>query len=397
MKTRHTDAMRRTRGRRLLAVAASFGLALTACGGADPGSEGAPGSETADPAAASETGDQTETQAAPEPASIDFGLPTIMGPNNSPMAVAEGMGYFAEEGLDVNIINTGGSVDTVQATISGQIDIGSATPEPIMQAVVDEAGGDLVMIYNYLRAPTGSIAVPADSEIESLEDFRGATIGASSLGSGNILLTNGILNKAGVGEDEIEYLAVGVGGQALQALQSGQVDGLALWDTEYAAMEAQGLALRTFSHPDAQQLFSTTYFATPDYVEENADVIARFGRAMAKASLFTATNPEAALQIMYELHSDTRIAGQSLEEQLEQDLIGLERRNQLLIAGDPSATGSWGAYDPDAVAEWVDFASGAEIIAEAVDPESLYDNSMVPAYNDWDFASVVEAAETWEP
>ncbi len=71
----------------LLATAA-LAAALAGCASASPGAESAS-------------------------TTIQFGLPTNMGANNSPMAVAEAMGYFADEGLKVEIVVTGDSTSIV--------------------------------------------------------------------------------------------------------------------------------------------------------------------------------------------------------------------------------------------------------------------------------------------
>jgi len=327
---------------------------------------------------------------------IRFGLPTQMGANNSPMAVAQRLGYFADEGLSVEIVHTKDATSIVQGIDSGSLEIGSTPPEPILQAKSQGNGDDLVLMYNYIRQQTGSIAVLADGPIESIDDFAGATIGQASLGTSNMLLSNGILHTEGLEADtDFSNLAVGTGAAARQALESGQVDALSLWDTEYAAMEATGVELRYFTTPEVESLFSTSYFATRDFLEEHADEAAGFGRAMAKATLFTSENPEAALTIMYEDYPETRIAGTDEADQLSTDIVALERRIQLLLAGDPVETKSFGAYAPEAAQAWVDFALEAGIIDAPVDPESLYTDELVDRINDFDSADVIDAATDW--
>ncbi|MEO3779431.1 ABC transporter substrate-binding protein [Micromonospora sp. B11E3] len=329
---------------------------------------------------------------------ISVGVPTIMGPNNSPIAVAQGLGYFADEGLDVEFVTTGGSAESVQSTLTGQIDIGSSTSEPIYQlAERGKSGEELVMVYNYLRAPTGSIAVRADSPIRDLGDFAGATIGADSLGSGNVLLAEGILQLGGVDADAVDFVATGTGAPALQALRSGKVDALSLWDTEYAAMEKSGMKLRFFSHDKIDPLFSTTFFVTPDFLKNESKTVASFGRAMAKATVFASENPAAALQVMYSEYPETRVAGKSLEDQLDTDLTAFRARLERLTAGDPAANSSWGRYPDGAVQAWLDFALTAGIVKKKLDPTPLYANDLVPEYNAFDAPSVLKEAQTWKP
>ncbi len=358
-----------------VAVVLATGL-LAACSGGSgsPGTDGAPD--------------------ATDPVRVRFGLPTQMGANNSPMAVAEHLGYFTEEGIDVEIVHTADSTSIVQGINTGALEIGSTPPEPLWQAI--EAGTDLQLIYNYIRKQTGSIVSLADGPVQSLEDLAGASIGQSSLGSSNLLLANGILASVGLEEGrDFTNIAVGTGAAALQALEADQVQALSLWDTEYAAFEATGVELNYFTTPEVESLFSTTYFTSPEYLDASPEAVEGFGRAMAKATLFTATNPEAALRIMYEEYPATRLAGVSEDDQLATDLTALERRIVLLTADDPDGTRTWGAYTPEAVTAWADFAATSGIIPAEIDAGRHAQNLLVEGYNDFDSEAVIEQAQEW--
>jgi len=331
---------------------------------------------------------------AEEVTKVRFGLPTQMGANNSPMAVAQAMGYFEEEGLEVELIGAADSTAIIQGVNTDAIDIGSTPPEPLWQTI--EKGGDITLVYNYIRQQTGSIATLADGPIKDLEDLEGASIGQASLGISNLLLSNAILSSVGLEEDvDFTNVAVGTGAAALQALQTDQVQALSLWDTEYAAFEESGTELTYFTTDEAASLFATTYFTSPDYLEEHGDAVAGFGRAMAKATLFTATNPEAALRIMYADYPNSRLAGMTEDEQLKGDLVALERRIQLLTAGDPAAEKSWGVYSDEAVEAWASFALDSGIIASEIDAAAHVDNEYADEYNDFDTDAVIEQAEGW--
>lgn len=325
---------------------------------------------------------------------VRFGLPTQMGANNSPMAVADALGYFEEEGIDLEIVFTTDSTSIIQGIDSGSLEIGSTPPEPLLQTI--ENGGDVALVYNYIRQQTGSLVSLADGPVQELDDLEGGVVGQASLGTSNLLLSNGILAESGLEEDiDFTNLAVGTGAAALQALETDQVQALSLWDTEYAAFEAQGVELNYFTTDEVASLFSTTYFASPEYAEEHADIVAGFGRAMAKATLFTATNPEAALRIMYDAYPDTLVAGTTVEEQLDVNLVALERRIELLLADDPEGTGTWGAYSDEAIAAWEAFSAEAGIVGSTVDLAAHVDGDLVEQYNDFDGEAVVTEAENW--
>jgi NitT/TauT family transport system substrate-binding protein len=198
-------------------------------------------------------------------------------------------------------------------------------------------------------------------------------------------------------DEDFTNVAVGVGAAALQALDTDRIQALSLWDTEYAAFEENGAELTYLTTPEVASLFSTTYFTSSDYLEENSDAVAGFGRAVARATLFTATNPEAALRIMYEDYPETRLAGVSEDEQLATDLVSLERRIDLLLAGDPEANDSWGAYTAEAVESWAAFALDSALISSPIDAVSHVGNGLVDQYSDFDGDAVIAEAEEWTP
>ena len=325
---------------------------------------------------------------------VSFGIGSPMGAGSAPFAVAEALGYFKEEGIDFEYVNFNDAAPILQGVASGELQLAGMPTEPMWQTM--ERGGDIQLVYSYIRAQTGSIAVLANSGINSLQDLRGASIGQSSLGSTNLLLSNAILAGAGLKENvDFNNVSVGTGAAALHALQTGQVRALSLWDTEYAGFESSGAKLRYFTTDQVASLFGNTFFTKGSTFKQNAGLIARFGRAVAKATLFTATNPEAALRLMYRQYPDTRLAGTSEDKQLAGDLVILKRRLEVLTAGDPQANHTWGGLTDGAVSNWVDYARQSGTIKSGIDANTHVNMSLVPDYNNFDADAVIAQAKAW--
>ena len=324
---------------------------------------------------------------------ISFGLPVAtINAGYCMFPAAARLGYFREEGLNVKINNISGSTTVVQTVVSGRLDIGAATPEPIIKAF--SQGDDVLLVYNYIRKPTGSVAVKADSPIRTLADLRGKKLGAMSLASGNILLTNGLLSKVGIdGKKEVTYLSVGVGAQAWQALNTGHVDGLVLFDSLYAQMENIGAKLRYIYGEGQEYLFSTQFLVRGSTAEKNPDLVRGFGRAVAKATLFAKHNPEACVRMLWQEFPTSRIAGMSEEQQLKNDVAILVKRMELLV---PPEGKGWGYYDPQSIASWNEFAVEGGIIDKKVEnADKLYTNRFVDDFNKFDSAAIAKAAQSW--
>ena len=304
------------------------------------------------------------------------------------------LGYFEAEGLDVKFNNIAGSTTVVQTVASGRLDIGGTTPEPVYKSY--SLGDPIVMVYNFVRKPTGSVAVLVDSPIKTLTDLRGKRLGAATLASGNIMLTNGLLAKLNIdGKKEVTYLSVGTGAQALQALRSGHVDGLVLFDSLYAQIELLGAKMRYIYGEGQDNLFSTQFVVRREMVDKEPNVVRGFGRAVAKATAFAKDNPEACVRMMWQEFPASRIAGMPEAEQLKNDVTVLVKRMELLIPPNDAGKG-WGYYEPASIAAWNEFALEGGIIDKKLDKlDGIYTNQFVADFNRFDPKAVADKARNW--
>ena len=94
----------------------------------------------------------------------------------APQYVAMSQGFFAEEGLEVELTNGGGADKVMTAVVSGQSDIGLAGPEASIY-VYNQGKADHTQIIAQLTKRDGSFLVGrAEDDAFSWEDLRGKTI-----------------------------------------------------------------------------------------------------------------------------------------------------------------------------------------------------------------------------
>lgn len=327
---------------------------------------------------------------------VTFGLPNVaMTPAFCMFAVASELGFFADEGLEVRVQTMSGAGQVAQLLAAGSIEIGGITPEPILTSI--DQGYDFRIVYDLVRKPTGAIGVPEDSPINGLEDLAGKRLGVQSLGSSNIILTNALLPRVGVDPEDVQYLAVGVGAQAYQALIAGHVDGLATSDTNFAPLENMGLKLKYFLGPGQEALFSTQVVVQGKTADEDPDFIARFGRAVAKGTEIAVDNPEACIRMMWKQYPDTLEIGKPEAEQMAGSIRVLQKRLDLMVDADSEAHG-WGWSNPENIKIWNEFATETAIIPKPIaDIEAHYTNDFVAAFNDFDREEVLALAAAWQP
>lgn len=219
---------------------------------------------------------QTEiTVAVPNPSAITW----------APMWAAIGEGYFADEGLELDVQAVDGSSQVLQAMSAGQAQIGAPGPGPVLGARA--RGLDVVFLYNLYPKSVFGLLVRAESDITEPTDLRGTVIGVGTADGAEVSFARAILTENGMTEGEdYTFLPVGDGGTAAVAFLRGDVDAYAGAVSDAAILANRGLELREIT-PDAfLGFFGNGIAALQSYIDENPAVIEGFGRALVRGMRF---------------------------------------------------------------------------------------------------------------
>jgi NitT/TauT family transport system substrate-binding protein len=355
-------------------IAAAAALALSACAPAE--SDESPGGD-----GAADLGSITLALTSP-----------AWSAGYAPFAVAEQLGYFDDEGLGVDFVLTEGGSAAATQVAQGGADVGTVSTEPIMVGEATGKGLELVSFYNLYRKSIFSVRAPESSGIASIDDLKGKRVGVPSLAAVgvNILVAN--LQQEGLTRDDVTLIEIGAGPQAVAAVEAGAVDAVASDDVMFAQLGNAGIDMVDLSAADIASLMSNGLVTSRATLEERGDALAALGRAMAKATLFTVTNPEAAIRLLWESHPETKSADVDDETAMKNALAILNARIERLELEDG---GQWGGFPEGAYAASVAFALDTGLITSEIDPESLYTNEFADFYNDFDADAIVaQAAES---
>jgi NitT/TauT family transport system substrate-binding protein len=225
--------------------------------------------------------------------------------------IAKSLGFFSQEGLDVQIRYGAGAGLAAQLTANNQVDVSVITYEPII--IGHDKGLNGKIFYQTTSRVIYYIAVPEDGPVKAAVDLKGKKIGVVSLGSAATTVSKSILRSAGLTPGDATFLPAGFGDQAANALRSGQVDALALWDGGYASMVSSGMKLRFIRHPKLVDGGNAGLYASDQTIGQRADELRRFARAYTKATIFMKANPEAAIRIFWRANPGSRRAGDETE------------------------------------------------------------------------------------
>jgi NitT/TauT family transport system substrate-binding protein len=250
-----------------------------------------------DAAAPSQAAAPAPTRAAP--IKVRLSQP-VAGLGYTSIYVANRNGYFADEGLDMEVLTltTGGGPET-QALIAGDVQFG-ATGTTILIASYQE-GTPLLGIVSLLNRMNMHLAMRSDVVQakgigpqtplrDKLAALRGTTIGVTRLGSLTDQVARYYVQKAGLkpGED-VTILAVGTGTAMMAALDNRLVD--VVVDSTAALGEAvdQGLAIVVVSaasgeDPDLNDYLQQLITVRPDYARDNPETVRKVVRAVVRAN-----------------------------------------------------------------------------------------------------------------
>src|SRR6266571_7272879 len=124
-----------------------------------------------------------------------------------PNMLAQRLGYFKAENLDVTLIDEGSGQASEEEVVAGNVDAGSGAYSHPM--VLNTQGKKIETICQFGIAPGEAEVVDSSLNISSVKDLAGKTLGVTEVGSGTWVLTQAILGTAGVDPSSAHYLGVG--------------------------------------------------------------------------------------------------------------------------------------------------------------------------------------------
>ena len=148
-------------------------------------------------------------------------LDWFVNPDHAPLIIALEKGYFADSGLDVELIAPADPNDPPKLVAAGKFPL-AVSYQPHLHVQVIE-GLPLTRIATLVATPLNALVVLDDSPIKTLSDLKGKKVGYSIGGFEDALLGT-MLSKHGVSLDDVEMINVHF--SLSPSLISGQVDAI---------------------------------------------------------------------------------------------------------------------------------------------------------------------------
>jgi NitT/TauT family transport system substrate-binding protein len=157
-----------------------------------------------------------------------------------PLTIADSLGYFKAEGLDVTIVDFAGGSKALQAVVGGSADVVSGAFEHTL--LMQPKGIRLRAFVLQGRAPQIVLGVNPRTfpGFRTIADLKGRKIGVTAPGSSTQILANFVLAKGGLKAADVSFIGVGAGPGAVAAMRAGQIDAISNLDPVITLLQRSG-------------------------------------------------------------------------------------------------------------------------------------------------------------
>jgi NitT/TauT family transport system substrate-binding protein len=209
-----------------------------------------------------------------------------------PTTLAESLGYYREEGLDVELQDFPGGAKALQALVGGSADVVSGFYDHTIQMAAD--GRELVSFVTMIRFP-GLVLVTSPQSaatVTKIEDLKGRIAGVTTAGSSSQMLLAYILQRHGVAADSVSITAIGNAATAIAAIEHGKVDAGMMAEPSFTFVSRRNPTARVLAdlrtEAGVTEAFGThmypgaVLYSKGDWIRANRDTASKLARAITR-------------------------------------------------------------------------------------------------------------------
>jgi len=217
-----------------------------------------------------------------------------------PAKLAEGLGYFKAEGLDVELLNEGSGVDAENEMLAGAVQGVVGFYDHCVD--LQTKGKYVESVVQFSQAP-GEVELVSTKhpEIKSMADLRGKSLGVTGLGSSTNFLSQYLMVKAGVPLGEFSTIPVGAGTTFIAAMTQDKIQAGMTTEPTISRLLKTGEArvlIDMRSVEKTKQALGGTYpaaslYMPTDWVEKNKPTVQKLANAFVKTLKYISTHSAA--------------------------------------------------------------------------------------------------------
>lgn len=161
--------------------------------------------------------------------------------------LAQELGFYRDEGLDVELQDFQGGAKALQALVGGSADVVSGFYDHTIQMAAEQR--ELVAFVTMLRYPGLVLTTSPQSAatVTSIADLRGRIVGVTTAGSSSQMFLTFLLTRRQVPVDSVSVTAIGSAATAIAAVEHGKVDAAWMADPAYTFVKRRNPGMRALA------------------------------------------------------------------------------------------------------------------------------------------------------
>lgn len=318
-------------------------------------------SKTDDPSGGQQDGQEGDGQTLRD---ITVILDYTVNTNHTGMYVAQKMGFYEEQGLDVTIVEPADGV-TPTLIATGKGDFGVTYQEHLTYARASEDPLPIKAIATLIQHNTSGFASAAEKNITGVKDFEGKTYAGWGSPSEEAII-RAVMDKAGADFSKLTMVTSDSANYYGLKEQYDLIWMFEAWDGIAAArdgMELNYIELRQLD--ERLDYYTPILIASENMIEQEPETVRAFLSATAQGYQYAIDNPEEAAGILHETASTY-------------DLEMLVQSQQLLASKYMEDTDTWGLMKQEVWDNYTDFMLEYGLIEAAVPAAECFTNEFLP-------------------
>jgi NitT/TauT family transport system substrate-binding protein len=224
-----------------------------------------------------------------------IGMPVT--PPNLPhvgVYLAKELGYFDEEGINVELTAFESGLQSLRGGIAGGLDLVGASSEPVITVI--SRGAKIRSIFSYAHRLT--VVMAAQESIRKPSELRGKNLGIQDVGAFREVMTRAVLQSAGLTSKDVNYVPVSSAGY-IAALMENRIDTAILHIDQAHMARTKKASL----HPlvplwDVMpNYWYGTFTTNEEFLRKEPDLLSRAVAAIIKAHRFMYRNKDRTLEL----------------------------------------------------------------------------------------------------
>jgi NitT/TauT family transport system substrate-binding protein len=209
-----------------------------------------------------------------------------------PTTLAQELGFYKEEGLDVELQDFQGGAKALQALVGGSADVVSGFYDHTIQMAAE--GREFVAFVTMLRYPGLVLATSpqAAASINKIEDLKGRVAGVTTAGSSSQMFLTFLLTRHGVPVDSVSVTAIGSAATAIAAIEHGKIDAGWMADPSFTFVKERNPNVKVLADlrtgAGVREAFgadvypSSVLYSSGDWIRAHRETAGRLARAIQK-------------------------------------------------------------------------------------------------------------------